>query len=540
MLQRCPKHGHLYQYGGALYPNPQRYNQDSRSLQQQQQQIPDQVRTSSDRPKRNVPSAFPIKFQQILPGLRPNNQITKVTPVEDETEKRIAEILKANFGEDPRENIEELLRPKPLGSAKKIESDAAKAKTMDVPASPDFISKMKPKLEEARSNFRSQITKIVNKARLDAIRAKHLIQKRSTEPKISESELNDMYLDEGESFDGSYEPIWITEESVEQETEDPINDRENGNAVGELTNDRFRKHTCNRCGELAQKFPCPSCGAAPSEVSEPQNFEMKQGHPSRYVQGHTKQTPQHLAQPRNEFRHGDDVTVGSYHQPNAYGQLQDILNKNSGAMYTQNRRLGDGHLVQPMDFEHASDAIRFIQELTQRNNNQYNADYYSNGNSYNVGASPQNYHAKRSFQIVPLAEKDDGSVFVKISPIRSSKLNNEPKVNESSNNRPLENNPESDEQYYDETKSASRLHENDFSGQKPKPNFQKFVRGGKNYEILALSANGSNEGSVGSEEDMEILKYIYAVNQKGDSKGNSSAKKIQNNKPSNAGDGVET
>lgn len=534
VLQRCPKHGHLYQYGGALYPNQQRYNKDSSSFRQQPQQIPDQFLISSGRSKRNVANPFPVKkIQELLPGLRPNNRITKVQPVQDESEKRIAEILKANFGEDPRENIEELLRPKPLGSAQKIEDEVAKVKSMDAPATSDFLLKIKPKLEEARSNFRTQIAKIVNKARLDAIRAKHLIQKRSTD---KEPDFSEMFLDDGESFDGNYEPIWITDESVEQQIEDPINDSENSNAVGRSTNDRFRKH-CERCGELAQKFPCPSCGAAPPERSEPQNFEINQGHPTRYVQGQTKQTPtEYLAQPRY-----DDVTVGSYHhhQPN-YGQLQGILDKNSKSMHLQNRKVGDGHLVQPMDFQHASDAIRFIQELTERNNNQYNDDYYSNGNSYEVGASPQNYHAKRSFQIVPLAEKDDGSVFVKISPVRSSKLNNAPKVNGNSNHNNPEHDAENDEQYYNETTVASSYDGSHFSEEKPKANFQKFIRGGKNYEILALSANGSNEGSVGSEEDLEILKYVYALNQKADNKENSSADKVENKKMKKIVDGVET
>lgn len=511
LLQRCPKHGHLYQCGGALYPNQQRYNKDLPSLQHQ---TPDQSPTSSDRSKRSI-ATFPFKIQTILPGLRSNNQIMKVPSVVDEKQNQISEIIKKNFGEDPRENIEELLRPKPLGSARKIESDAEKAPVVKVPVpqasmpvKSDFIMNIKPKLEEAKSKFRSQMTKIVNKARLEAIKAKHMIQKRSTESTESkESDFSDVYMDDG----SSYEPIWVTDESVENlDTETKVNDLQNPNEEDKTPVDRIRKH-CDRCGELAKKFPCPSCGAYPSEGLQPQNFEMKQRNSIRYVPGQPKQSPQHLSQPRYVFdrsghRHEDiqftdDVPVGSHHNyPNGYGQLQDILSKNSAAMNSQNRGIGEGHLLQPMNFEHASDAIRFIQQLTQINNNQQNEDYYSSGNSYDeVGAKSQNYHAKRSFKIVPLAEKDDGSVFFKILPVGSSETRHDSTV--------------------DEAPSREGIN---FSEKKPTANFEKFVRNGKKYEILALSSNGSDEGSIASEEDLEILKYIYAVNQKGIAKENAS------------------
>lgn len=519
LLQRCPKHGHLYQHGGALYPIQQRYNKDSRSVEHQ---IPDQIPTPSDRTKRSVANTFPFKIQEILPGLRPNNQIMKTpsSPV-NENDNRIEEILKKNFGEDPRENIEELLRPKPLGSVKKIEGDVEPKIDLPAPETSDFMLNVKPKLEEARANFRSQISKIVNKARLSAIKAKHLISKRSADSK--ESDLSDVYSEDDSNFDGNFEPIWITDDSAEElDTKSAVNDPENANGLGEPAVDRIRKH-CDRCGELAHKFPCPSCGVVPSQA---QNFEMKQRN------ARPDQTPDHLAQPRyifdqsghryvetNENIERDDVTVGSYHnQPNGYGQLQDILDQNSEALHSQNRGIGPGHLLQPMNFEHASDAIRFIQELTQRNNNQHNEDYYSNGNSYNVGSSSPNFrHSKRSFKIVPLAEKDDGSVFVKISPIRAPKLEHVSKID-----RNIENS-------------------SNFSEKKSKTNFQKFVRNGKKYEILALNSNGENaDGSVASEEDLEILKYVYALNQNGQTNGNAPTEKTEENESTNTNAQVET
>ncbi len=475
MLQRCSRHGHLYRYGGALYPNQQRYNKDSNSFEQQP--IVAQVSTTSNRSKRNVvANTFPMKIENFMPGLRKNNQILKVPSVEDENQNRIDEIIKKNFGEDPTEDIDELLRPKPLvGSMQKIESKERKDKVVDVPdLTPDFIAKLKPKLEEAKANFRSRISKIVNKARLDAIKASHMIQKRSTES--SESDVPEMFS--GENFDGNYESIWFTDESAES---DGIENSIAKNPKN-VDSDRIRKH-CDRCGELAKKFPCPSCGGPiPSDVSQPQHFQMTQRNLNRYV-------PQQRTPPPSQPKYDqfDDVTVGSYHNRPAYGELQDILSKNSGAIYEQNRGVGGGHLLQPMNFEHASDAIRFIQELTQRNNHE-NVDYYSNDYSYDVGARPQNVHAKRSFKIVPLAEKDDGSVFVKISPVKKSQTEDDDQTTLT---------PKSDDE------------------RNKKANFQKFVRDGKKYEILALNANGSDGGSVGSDEDLEILKYIHAVNQKG-------------------------
>lgn len=470
----------------------------------------------------------------MLPGLRPNNQIMKVT--EDENQNRISEILKTNFGEDPNENIEELLRPKPLGLAKQIQNDVEKVEDSgDVTSkTSDFILKIKPKLQEARSNIRSQITKIVNKARLDTIRANHLIEKRSTETsseastESTESDPSEVFLGD---FDGSYEPIWITattenadasKENAEEPIENSVNDALSANEKSPSNIDRFRKH-CERCGELARKFPCPSCGAYPSDVTHPQ------GNPTPHNHGHMEYNtqPRYISDQfdqRQDFgrngklagsQQGVDVTVGNYHNEPAYGELDDILDKNSKTMYSQNRRVDEGHLVQPMDFAHTSDAIRFIQELTQRNNNQYNEDYYSNGNSYDVGASARSYPAKRSFNIVPLVEKDDGSVLVKISPTRplTNSNKNWAKVNENSIVIPKSY----DE---DEKKSTSGLAENIFNKEKTTANFEKFVRDGKKYEILALSPNGSEEGSVGSEEDMEILKYIYVVNQKENQKQN--------------------
>lgn len=453
-----------------------------------QRQILDQALTSSDRPKRDVAMSFPIKIQGILPGLRTNNQIMKVPSVEDENENRIAEILKTNFGQDPRENMEELLRPKPLGSGQKIESNDAKVQDINESARSDFISKIAPKLEEARSKLRGQITKIVNKARLNAIKANHLIQKRSTE--AERAELSDVHMDE------SYQPISIASNDNVEESE-PKHSIEGG----ESTVNRFRKH-CGQC----RSFPCPRCGAFYSERTQeraqPRNYRLKQRDPTTYVPRRANQAPEYLAQPRSvsdrygkyngRSRQGDDVTVGSYHNRRpGYIELKDILDKNSKALYSQNRRLGDEHLVQPMDFEHATDAIRFIQELTQRNNNEQNEDYYSNG--------AQNFHEKRSYKIVPLAEKDDGSVFVKISPTRHpSKLTNKPKVAAKING-------------YDdaETKVASSLNGKNLIEEKPKANFTQFVRDGKKYEILELS----EEEGANSEEDLKILKYIYAVDQ---------------------------
>lgn len=498
VLQRCPKHGHHYRYGGALYPNQQRYNNDLSTFQPQ---IPDQVLTSSGRSKRDVAMTFPMKIQ-ILPGLRRNNQITKVQSVEDENENRIAQVLKTNFGED----IEELLRPKPLGPAQKIESNEAKVQNIAVPATSDFISKIEPKLQEARSNLRSKISKIVNKARLNAIRAKHLIEKRSTESKKT---------------------MGNTGENVEEsDTKSIIN--ELADEGGDTSVSRCRKH-CNRCGELAKKLPCPSCGAYPSEGSQPHYFETKQINPTTYVPRHAKQTPQ----PKYGFtqsgqryvennikpkfvrsRQGDDVSVGSYHRRPAYSELQDILDRNSKSLYSQNRRLGDDHLVQPMDFEHASDAIRFIEELTQRNNNQQNADYYSNGNSYDVGARSQNYHQKRSYKIVRVAAKDDGSVLVKISPNTDrSKLNSESKVTAMIDRYA---------KYDDDDAKTSNLHGKN-----------KFVQVDEKFKILPLSANGSEEGSEVSEEDLGILKYIYA-------KEHTDENTIEKNKPTNTVVQVET
>lgn len=375
--------------------------------------------------------------------------------------------MKQNFGEDPMENIDELLRPKPLGSQRNV-NDAVEETPSPVPAKSDFISKIKPKIEEAKSNLRSQITKFVNKVRLDTIKANHLIQKRSTESDVSD-----------ETFDVSYEPV--------------------GDDDHASTNDRFRKN-CERCAQLAKKFPCPSCAAAiPSDEQRvrytPQQFEVQVNQP-RYV-----------AERFADTNGNDEFTVGSYHNQPAYSELEHILSKNSGSIYSQNRGVGEGHILQPMNFEHASEAIRFIQELTQRNGNPLN-EGYRNGNPYDVGSGPQNFHAKRSFKIVPLAEKEDGSVFVKISPVgvAKSKSVSKSKLNEKPKSSPVENTKYED----DETMLTSNVDE-----QKPKANFEKFVRNGKKYEILALNGDDSDEGSVGSEEDLEILKYIYAVNQKG-------------------------
>lgn len=489
-----------------------------------QPQIPDQVLTSSGRSKRDVAMTFPTKIQ-ILPGLRRNNQITKVPSVEDENENRIAQVLKTNFGED----IEELLRPKPLGSAQKIESNEAKVQNDAVLATSEFISRIEPKLQEARSNLRSKISKLVNKARLNAIRAKHLIQKRSTESK--NTDLSDVHMVDGH-FDTGCEPIGNTGENVEEsDTKSIIN--ELADEGGDKSVSRCRKH-CNRCGELAKKFPCPSCGAYPSEGSQPHYFETKQINPTAYVPRHAKQT----SQPKYVFtesgqryvennsepkfvrsRQGDDVTVGSYHRRPAYSELQDILDRNSKSLYSQNRRLGDEHLVQPMDFEHASDAIRFIEELTQRNNNQHNADYYSNGNSYDVGARSQNYHQKRSYKIERVAAKDDGSLLVKISPNTDrSKLNSESKVTAIIDRYA---------KYDDDDATTSNLHGKNFIEKKPKANFNKFVRVDEKFKILPLSANGSEEGSEVSEEDVGILDYIYAKEQNEHTEENT----IEKNKP---------
>lgn len=466
----------------------------------------------------------------------------KIPNTEQENRNRIAEILKKNFGDYASEDIEELLRPKPLGATKRVESTGEKVQQQEpiLPKS-DFITQIQPKLQEARSNLRSQITKIVNKVRLNAIKAKHNIQKRSTES--TEASLSDVNFNE--SFDGSFddstEPIWITDESIEEHnTGNVINDSENVGEKDEPTGDRFRKH-CEHCGELAKKFPCPSCGSIPAGVSHQQNFEtMRQDESIPYAPSQVDKTSAHLSKPRyvfdrqqianNEqfdgYAQGDDGTVGSYHNPNAYGELEHILHENSESLHLQNRRVGNGHLLQPLNLAHASDAIRFIQELTQRNNEQTNGDYYRN--SYDVGGTSQNYHAKRSFEIVPLAEKDDGSVFVKISPHTEyqSELKNQQRVSGKS-----DINFDNYEKYEgdDDVPKLSTI-ENQFVENKPKANFEKFVRGGKKYEILALSANGSEEGSVGSDEDMEILKYIYAVNQKEQARENSSTETILENK----------
>lgn len=518
LLQRCPRHGHLYRNGGPLYPsNPQRYNQLLSSFPQQ---IPDQVSTSFDRSKRE--SVNYSQTQHNLPALRENDPRRKMTE-----EERIHQIYEQNFREDPSVNIDELIRPKPLRATEVTQNYVNNNSELfgDV-KTPDFISKIKLKVDEVRSNLRNQITKVVNKARLDTIRASHMIQKRSaqTPTESTESDLSEMFLGDDEHFDGSYEPIWITThgESGEEHKEHVQEPKEpQVNAIEKSPSNRYRKH-CERCGELTQKFPCPSCGAYPSEAAQPQR------NPIPYNPGHVEfnTQPRHSFDNNGKFpasQQGDDVTVGSYY-PGAFGELKDILNKNSKTIYSQNRRLGEDHLVQPMDFAHASDAIRFIQELTQRNNEQYNQDYYSNGNSYDVGASSPSYPVKRSFKIVPLAEKDDGSVFVKISPVTNSN-NNKSKGNSFVYPKP----------YVNDAKRASGVEEKNFNEQKSKANFKPFVRDGKKYEILSLNANGSDEGSFGSEEDMEILKYVYSVHQNESQKQNSATKMIDLNKSENGG-----
>lgn len=534
ILQSCPKHGHLYQSGGILNPsNQQRYNQDPNL----QQQIPDQVSTSADRLKRQVTNNFPKKIQDILPGLRSNNQISKVPTNEENSQNRNSEIMKMNFGVDPAEDIEELLRPKPLGFEQSVQSEPDQVKS----TMPDFILKINPKLQEARSNIRSGISKIVNKARLDAIMRNHMIQKRSTE--FDQSELSDVYFDDPYNFERSYETLSSAEsdEKIEESDNhkpqfdsDPVNADEHD--LDQSNSDRIRKH-CDRCGELAQKFPCPSCGGMSLERSQPQYFEMRQGNLIPYIPGNVVQTLDHSFQPRYVFdRFGhrylenngklklvgpkqidDDVTVGSYYKdPDVYSELKDILHRNSETIHSTNYKVGGDHLVQPMNLAHATDAIRFIQELTQKHNNQYNEDYYSNGESYEVGSS-RNYPAKRSFKIIPLVEdEDDGSVLVKIAPTGGSqtKLKNEK----------LKSKDYSKLYGVDSVQSKPSFEKNVISGEKTKANFEKFVRDGKKYQILALSENGSVEGSVGSDEDLAILKYIYAVNRKEQSDENASTK----------------